>query len=86
MTRAAAIARAEAHFDSGEFKEILARRVAIPVGRIRGAFRLGEIRSHQLRAGARQRFPPVACSRQHSGERRYWPHSRPPGQDSVAWG
>src|SRR5436190_18290831 len=30
MTRAAAIARAEAYFDSGAFKADLARRVAIP--------------------------------------------------------
>src|SRR6185312_6949777 len=30
MTRAAAVARAEAYFDSGAFKSDLARRVAIP--------------------------------------------------------
>ncbi|HVL58120.1 MAG TPA: M20 family metallopeptidase [Burkholderiaceae bacterium] len=30
MTRAAAITRAERHFDSGEFRETLARRIAIP--------------------------------------------------------
>src|SRR6188472_411521 len=30
MTRAAAIARAQRYFDSGEFKQELARRVAIP--------------------------------------------------------
>src|SRR4029078_13700165 len=30
MTRAAAIARAQSYFDSGEFKQELARRVAIP--------------------------------------------------------
>lgn len=30
MTREAAIARAHAHFDSGEFRELLARRIAIP--------------------------------------------------------
>src|ERR1044072_5634392 len=30
MTRAAAISRAQSYFDSGEFKQELARRVAIP--------------------------------------------------------
>ncbi len=35
MTRTAAIACAQRHFDSSEFRAILARRIAIPIASLR---------------------------------------------------